>query len=864
LRNLQNTWSLALATVAALAALACGPGEPPDAPPPVGHPAPQATVPDRNVLVVGLDGADWDIIDPLVADGELPNLARLARQGARARLRTITPVLSPVVWTSMATGKGPNKHGIVDFLARASDGSMVPVTSNLRKVRALWNILGDAGVPVSVTAWWATWPAENVRGFMATDRIAYQLFREVLNSPETADPVEESRGKTWPPSLFNEIEPLITAPDSVGDEDVARFVDAEALGRPDDDDLDRLDELRTIIASTRTYEAIGIELLRRQPHGFHAIYNESTDTVAHLFMSFRPPRRDDVDARRGAAFGAVVDQAYREADAMIGRLLEIVGPDWNVIVASDHGFRHGDNRPSTDSRVDRGPGADWHDRFGVLILWGPDIRAGVHIADASILDVAPTVLALYGLPVADDMDGRVLHEALEPQFLAEHRVETVTTYETVERVAVEVEPSGQDAELMEKLRTLGYIGSNSQDNSVSGQGDAEGLSQDSARAFNNQGVILLSAHDLDGALAEFEKGLAAGGGIQSWTNIAQVHLIRRDLENAEAALGEIERIDGDARALPALRGAAADLRGDDVEAERLLLEAIRINPADSRSHSRLGHILETRGRLGPALAEFEAAIRADPDNAEAHNYAGNVLRRKGDLAGAEGYFRKAVEVDPRYPGAYNNLGLVLQETGRHGEAVELYGRGLVQAPSSPLLHNSLGGLLLIQGDLVGAEREIRAALEAAPEMAEALNNLGILLAEGGRTAEAVDAFERSIVADPDQVDARFNLGKTSLVAGDPERALEQFVTTLELAPGHFQAALGAGETAFRLGRVEDSIRYFEAALGVQPDSPRVLSRLGEMYLERGDRDLAAERWRRSLQIKPAQPELQRRLLELEQ
>jgi len=77
---------------------------------------------------------------------------------------------------------------------------------------------------------------------------------------------------------------------------------------------ERLNELRTIIASTRTYEAIARELLRRQPTGLHSVYNESTDTVAHLFMPFRPPQRDHVDARRFAAFGGTVDAAYREAE----------------------------------------------------------------------------------------------------------------------------------------------------------------------------------------------------------------------------------------------------------------------------------------------------------------------------------------------------------------------------------------------------------------------------------------------------------------------------------------------------------------------------------------------------------------------
>jgi len=854
-----------LPAVMIFAAVGCGPAEE-SAGTASRDDAPLATarVPERNLILIGLDGADWEIIDPLVAQGDLPNIARLSEEGARARLRTIAPILSPVVWTSVATGKGPAKHGIVDFLARSSDGSMVPVTSSLRRARALWNLLGEGGVPVSVTAWWATWPAESVKGYMATDRIAYQLFKEVIAEPASDDPVAEKRGKTWPPELFDELAPMIAPPSSVDDADLAPLVDLTSLGTPDEDDRERLDELRTIVASTRTYEAIAAELLRRQPRGFHSLYNESTDTVAHLFMPFRPPRRAEVDDRRAAAFGDVVDATYREADAMIGRILERAGPGWNVLVVSDHGFKHGDNRPSTDPRIDRGPGADWHDRFGVLILWGPDVRRGVRVADASILDVAPTILALYGLPVGDDMDGRVLDEALEPDFLATHPIERIPTWERDEhgdRGGEEVAPSAQDPELIAKLRALGYLASEPE-TSGSSNDLAEGLSQDSARAFNNQGVVLLGQHDLDGALVEFEKGLEAGGGIQSLVNIANVHLRFQDPDRAEAALEKIERIDPNARLLPGLKGAVADLRGDDVEAERLLRQALRIDPADSRAHARLGHVFEKRGRLDEALAEFEAAVRADPDNAEAHNYAGNVLRQRGDLERAEAFFRKAIAADPRYPGAYNNLGLLLQQTGRGLEAVKTYQEGLEQAPRSPLLHNSLGSLLLLQGELEPAEREVREALDLNPEMPEALNNLGILLAEQGKTPESIDAFERSLEAAPDQVDAHFNLAKTSLVAGNPERALREFARTLDLSPGHVQAAIGAGETAYRLGRNSESIRFFETARSIHPDSPRVLGRLGELYLARGDRAAAADQWRRSLELAPDQPDLERRLKEI--
>jgi tetratricopeptide (TPR) repeat protein len=819
---------------------------------------------ERNVLVLGLDGADWGIARPLIEAGRLPNLARLTREGASAKLRTITPALSPVIWTSVATGKLPTKHGILDFLATASDGSKVPVTSTLWRARSLWSILGDGGCPVGITAWWATWPAEPVRGYMATDRIAYQLFKDQIAAPDPSDPAAEARGKTWPPGFFTEIGPLVVKPASVTDAEIGRFVDLRALGKPDADDRDRLDELRTVIASTRTYEAIGTEILKRQPRGFHAIYNESTDTAAHIFMSFRPPRRAEVDDRRAAAFGGVMEAVYENADRAIGRLLELVGPGWNVVVLSDHGFKHGEDRPATDSRVSKGQAADWHDRFGVLVLWGPDVRRGVRIDDASVLDVTPTILALYGLPKGADMDGRVLEEAFEPAFLEASPLQAIATYERGDRAPAEVVASSEDPEVMAKLRALGYIGGSDEGGSPEGAAatGAEGAFEQGGLAHINAGVSLLAQRDLAGARAEFEKALAAGIKAPALVNLFAVHFQKRDLAAARAALAELERVDPSHKALLGLRGSLADLEGNRAEAERLLREAVLGDPADVQSRTRLGHVLEETGRLDEALAQYTDALRKAPNNAEARNYAGNVYRMKGDLVRAEALYREAIEADPRYPGAYNNLGLMLQQRGKLDEAEQLYRKGLKQAPRAPILHNSLGGVLLVRGKTEEAEREIRLALELDPKLAEAHNNLGILHAQRSNAREAVRSFEQAIAADPRSSDGHFNLAKASVLLGQRQRALDEFQKVVALAPKHVDAWIGAGEMAFQLNRDDVAISCFERAKSLEPGVPRLHQRLGDLYLRQGNKKRAAEEWGRSLAIAPDQADLRQKLAKL--
>jgi predicted AlkP superfamily phosphohydrolase/phosphomutase len=116
----------------------------------------------NRLLLVGWDAADWKVIDRLLAQGDMPHLAQLIAQGVRANLSTIFPPLSPMVWTSIATGKRPYKHGIHGFTEPTEDGLGVRPISNLgRKTKAFWNILNQNGKRCLVVGWWPSHPAEH-------------------------------------------------------------------------------------------------------------------------------------------------------------------------------------------------------------------------------------------------------------------------------------------------------------------------------------------------------------------------------------------------------------------------------------------------------------------------------------------------------------------------------------------------------------------------------------------------------------------------------------------------------------------------------------------------------------------------------
>ena len=127
----------------------------------------------------------------------MPSFAKLRQEGAYARLISAKPLLSPIIWTTIATGKPPDQHRIGHFVAvNAKTGEQLPVTSRMRKVKALWNILSDAGRSVAVVGWWATWPAEDVRGTVVSDHTCYHFLFD-----EGATGGADLTGTIYPPAL---------------------------------------------------------------------------------------------------------------------------------------------------------------------------------------------------------------------------------------------------------------------------------------------------------------------------------------------------------------------------------------------------------------------------------------------------------------------------------------------------------------------------------------------------------------------------------------------------------------------------------------------------------------------------------------
>ncbi len=349
------------------------------------------------------------MLDRLFAAGQMPTLRGLIERGVRADLSTLDPKLSPLLWTSIATGKTADKHGILNFVEPdpAGDGIRL-AASTTRRTKALWNILTQSGMTVHVVNWYASHPAEPIRGTCVTNLIVH-------GEPAADGSWSVSPNVVHPVGATDVYTALRVAPSSIKLETLRRFV--PSLDRVTGDE--RIRTLATHIAHANTVHAAALQAIRMSDAAWDCtmIFSDAIDTLGHHFMPYLAPRMSHVSGSDGERFGGVMDEVYRTHDAMLGELLEAAGSDTTVMLLSDHGFYSDHRRPVIARAMTRDSAeaeAMWHRPTGVLVLSGPGVVRGQRVISATILDAAPTALALLGLPRGDDMDGRALVEALDP------------------------------------------------------------------------------------------------------------------------------------------------------------------------------------------------------------------------------------------------------------------------------------------------------------------------------------------------------------------------------------------------------------------------------------------------------------------
>ncbi|HEX5759197.1 MAG TPA: alkaline phosphatase family protein [Thermoanaerobaculia bacterium] len=600
-----------------------------------------ASRPGRPVLFVGLDGADWQLLDRYLARGGMPNLARLAREGRTGVLRTRQPPLSPLLWTTMMTGVGPLEHRILDFTRRdPATGAESPIGAAERRAPAVWNMASWAGRTVAVFGLWATWPAEPVNGLLVADRLAS------FTAPAGAPPA----GVAFPPARGPWARAALAAAEREVDFAALRaylpWLDRaayeEAAGHPDPY-AQPAAALRRILVETRAWHRLASGWIGEERPDLALVYLQGTDTIGHVFAPFAPPRQPAVSPDDFARWSRVPERYFAEVDRLLGdyrRLAERAGAV--LVLASDHGFLWGEGRPEGLASAAAATAGRWHREEGVYVLWGPGIQAGDR-ETGSIDQVCATLLALLGLPPGKGLAGPPLPGAPSPNGAP---FDYAAHFRPVPRAAREA-PVADDEELA-KLRALGYLPRTRPRTRPSSPGDDPTRTPAS---WNHEGLLLRQAGRTAEARRAFERALALDPEHASalW-NLSQLLWAAGDRDRADELLRKALAAglpDGAERALERAFNYGREGHADRRSA--LLAAALAARPDEPRLLLARGHDRLQRKDCAAARADFAAAARGAPADAAAHAALGVAELCLGHEAAARDHFRRSLALDPAQP-----------------------------------------------------------------------------------------------------------------------------------------------------------------------------------------------------------------------
>ncbi|MFL5762611.1 MAG: alkaline phosphatase family protein [Bacteroidia bacterium] len=621
----------------------------------------------KKVLVIGWDAADWKIINPLLDAGQLPALEKLINNGAMGNIATLDPPLSPILWTSIATGKTADKHGILNFVEPAPNGSdLRPVSVTSRKVKAIWNILTQEGYKTHLVGWWPSHPAEPINGIcvsnffqkMSRTEGDWKLPKSAVHPPELAATLAEYRVDV------TEITDAILLP----------FVpDAAKV----DQEKDR--SLITIagqIAEASSIHAAATWIAEHQSNwDFMGVYFDTIDHFCHGFMKYHPPKQEGIPEEYYELYKDVVSSAYRFQDMMLERMLNLAGEDTTVILLSDHGFHSDHLRPKKLPKDPVAPAME-HSPYGVICISGPEIVKDERIFGATLLDITPTILTMFGLPIGKDMDGKPLLQAFSENIVPEY----IDSWENVAgncgmHPADMQEDPWAAQEAMQQLIELGY---------VEPPGDDK---QKRLKSTRNETDFILS----------------------------KVHAGSRRYNEAITILERLYAENPDATRY-ALKLAHCYQLTKNMSALRKLIDELKEKKLSNLPHLDYleGVLLLFESQPRKALESLTKAEASNSGQPNVHIQIGTVYNRMRKWTDAERAFGRALELDINSPQAYLGMALSLLRQQKYEDAADAALNAVSLMHYFPEAHYFLGEALFQLQDHQRAAQAFEVAISMRP------------------------------------------------------------------------------------------------------------------------------------------------------
>ena len=623
----------------------------------------------KKVLLIGWDAADWKFLTPLIDEGLMPTLKGLIEGGVSGKLATLDPPLSPTLWTSIATGKRPYKHGIHGFTEPDPSGKNIrPTYITSRKVKAIWNILTQQNLKSNVIGWWPSHPAEPINGVMVSN-----FYHRA--GDKKADQWPMAKGIVHPESLSSTLAKLRIHPAELTASILQQFVpEAYKVNQSSDR---RLYSIAKTTAECSTIQSASTYIMENHDWDFMGIYFDAIDHYCHGFMKYHPPHRPHVSKKDYELYKDVVRSGCIYHDMMLSTLLQYAGEDTVVVLVSDHGFHPDHNRPEVIPKEPSGPAIE-HSPFGIVVMNGPGIKKDELIFGANLLDITPTLLTIFGLPVAEDMDGKVLSQVFEeePVITSIRSWENLKSEDGTHKTEIKQSKEEIESEL-KQLVALGYIEDPGNDRALAVKKTKNENNYYLARSYIDGGKWKEGIEILATLYQENPKAFRYG------SRLVHAQLITSKYEDARNTIDTIRK--------------------------EIPLNSPQIDLVE-------GGILMAEGRPLKALELFKSAEQEAGKIPRINLRVGMAYLQLKKYDEAEKAMIKELDINPEESQAWHLLGIIYHDQLRYQEAVDCLLKAIGLIYYFPASHYYLGESLMGLGKFDDAANAFDVCLRLAPGM----------------------------------------------------------------------------------------------------------------------------------------------------